>query len=41
MPMVRQKIKWATKRRKTGTRQWKSKWVSVWKAEKPEKPARK
>ena len=35
VPMVRQKIKWPTKRRKTGSRQWKTKWVSVWKPDKP------
>ena len=46
--MIRKKIKWATKRRKCGSRVWKTKWVTVAqqtpKAPKPErgeKPAEK
>lgn len=27
--MIRRKIKWATKRRKGGTRVWKTKWILV------------
>ena len=27
--MIRKKIKWATKRRKCGTRVWKTKWITV------------
>jgi hypothetical protein len=27
--MIRKKIKWATKRRKCGTRVWKTKWIMV------------
>ena len=34
MPMVRKKIKWATRKRKGSSRKWKSKWVEVWKDEK-------
>lgn len=41
MPAVRKKIKWATKRRKTGSRQWKSKWITVWKDEKGDKGEKK
>lgn len=37
MAYVRQKVKWPTKRRRGGSRQWKSKWVMVWKDEKGEK----
>lgn len=33
MAEVRKKIKWPTKRRKGGSRQWKSKWVTVYKAD--------
>jgi len=41
MPLVRQKIKWPTKRRKTGSRQWKTKWITLWKPEKGEKNEKK
>jgi hypothetical protein len=29
MAIVRKKIKWATKRRHGGTRQWKTKWITM------------
>lgn len=29
MPTIRKKIKWATKKRKGGSRQWKSRWILV------------
>ena len=41
--MIRKKIKWATKRRKGGTRVWKTKWIMVAqqtpKAPRAERPA--
>lgn len=44
MAVVRKKIKWATKRRNGGTRQWKTKWITVHVKEggaaKAEKPAK-
>ena len=35
MAMVRKKIKWPTKRRKGGTRVWKSRWMTIWSSDKP------
>jgi hypothetical protein len=42
--MIRKKVKWATKRRKCGSRVWKTKWIMVAQHSgtpqaKPEKPA--
>ena len=35
MAMVRKKIKWPTKRRKGGSRVWKSRWMTIWSSDKP------
>ena len=39
--MIRKKVKWATKRRKCGSRVWKTKWILVAQKSATPKPAAK